>query len=450
VILSNFLKYISCCDTCRIAARRISWSDIVDYFEQKECVLLSSEVERENQDSPLRFKCSCGGEGMTTWKKFRCGHRCKECLQHRRASNSRTSKRYTLPSGKIIIVDGAEPCALDELLEMGIKEEDIFTGDDCPIVYYNFNGERKRYFPDIFIPSKNILIEVKSTFTLNTQLVKNMAKFEAAGTMYNFFVWIYGDDYQKVDVLSFTSDENVKSLGNMNIGRVFKINADTTSVVKELNSGDTVVVSDYMKNVRAEGYKKFSESLAEYGYKMISPVEEYKNATCKLVIETPDGKQENRSYSNWKTYMVSTKETIQNKNKNKRYTYKTLCDFAESIGFKILNPEESFDAIHKLTVQCECVVCGKKESVRGPSFTARTSGCKDCMYNSRKLKWSNIVTTFESQGCKLISMEDEYNNNQTSLKFICSCGNISRTVLRKFKENGKCYTCIANQSHVPI
>jgi len=77
-------------------------------------------------------------------------------------------KEYTLPSGKIIKVRGYEPQALNILFSLGYTESDIIVLDMSPGVlteeftYVNNNKHKARYYPDIYIPKENKIIEIKS------------------------------------------------------------------------------------------------------------------------------------------------------------------------------------------------------------------------------------------------------------------------------------------------
>jgi hypothetical protein len=77
-------------------------------------------------------------------------------------------KEYTLPSGKIIKVRGYEPQTLNILFSLGYTESDIIVLDMSPgilteeFTYVNNNKHKARYYPDIYIPKENKIIEVKS------------------------------------------------------------------------------------------------------------------------------------------------------------------------------------------------------------------------------------------------------------------------------------------------
>lgn len=103
-------------------------------------------------------------------------------------------KKYTLPSGSIIKIQGYEPRCMDMLLE-NYDEKDILTDlEDMPDIMY-FNKEKNknsRYYPDIYIPKDNLLIEVKSTYTLEKELEKNEAKFKACVDLgYTLFLYVF-------------------------------------------------------------------------------------------------------------------------------------------------------------------------------------------------------------------------------------------------------------------
>jgi hypothetical protein len=103
-------------------------------------------------------------------------------------------KSYLFPSGRKDIVQGYEPYALDILIKK-YKEEDIITGSsNVPEIWYDFENEKKRYYTDIYIPSENLCIEVKSTYTYESSYEQNQAKMK--GTMdagYNFVFWIFDE-----------------------------------------------------------------------------------------------------------------------------------------------------------------------------------------------------------------------------------------------------------------
>jgi hypothetical protein len=93
-------------------------------------------------------------------------------------------KEYTMPSGKIVKLQGYEPQVLTELLKIyseddiviGVKEIFKYTGR---IKYLMIDGSEHTYYPDFYIKSTNTIIEVKSQWTFDKWKEKNLAKEQA-------------------------------------------------------------------------------------------------------------------------------------------------------------------------------------------------------------------------------------------------------------------------------
>lgn len=84
---------------------------------------------------------------------------------------------YILPSGKIIQLQGYENKGLDFLLET-YSEDQIVFGRAVPVFAYKHMGNRL-YYPDFYVPSVNLIVEVKSTWTMRAQKEKNLLKEKA-------------------------------------------------------------------------------------------------------------------------------------------------------------------------------------------------------------------------------------------------------------------------------
>lgn len=77
--------------------------------------------------------------------------------------------KFVFPSGNIREVQGYERFALALLVQEGFEEQSILTERvEVPEIWYvDEAGDKHRYFVDIYIPSYNTCIEVKSTWTLS-------------------------------------------------------------------------------------------------------------------------------------------------------------------------------------------------------------------------------------------------------------------------------------------
>lgn len=105
------------------------------------------------------------------------------------------TKLYVFPSGRKIRVQGYEGKAIDKLL-LKYKEEDIVTGAlNIPFFRYVDQDDKNHvYFPDIYIPKDNLIIEVKSEYTYKGYAgwyVTNMLKKKScldAGFNFEFMI----------------------------------------------------------------------------------------------------------------------------------------------------------------------------------------------------------------------------------------------------------------------
>lgn len=90
-------------------------------------------------------------------------------------------KTFIWKSGEVSKVQGNEPIILRELEENGYLFDEVKTNrSDMPEIWYsNINGKRSKYYPDIFIPHENLIIEVKSKYTASLNVANNLLKFEA-------------------------------------------------------------------------------------------------------------------------------------------------------------------------------------------------------------------------------------------------------------------------------
>ena len=143
--------------------------------KMKQTFLEKYGVEHPNQNSEIMDKCS---------------------------KNAYKLKDYILPSGNIIKVQGYEHYAYDELLNIeNINEEDIINGvSNVPEIWYKTEDKERRHYVDIYIPSQNRCIEVKSTWTAEKKQDNIFLKQEAGKELgYNYEIWVYNGKGEKVE-----------------------------------------------------------------------------------------------------------------------------------------------------------------------------------------------------------------------------------------------------------
>ena len=137
----------------------------------------------------------------TNLKKYGVPHTSQsEVVMEKIQRNSKKYKEFTMPSGAVRRVQGYEPFALTELLKAGYTEEQIKTDRaDVPRISYEADGKQRVYFPDIWIPHENLIIEVKSTWTASCK-TDNIGLKEAAtkAAGFNYELWCYDGKGEKV------------------------------------------------------------------------------------------------------------------------------------------------------------------------------------------------------------------------------------------------------------
>jgi transposase len=122
-------------------------------------------------------------------------------IEHQMKSlkGSYKKKSYTLPSGKVIKLQGYE----DDFLDYTFKHS-ILTEDD-----FNFNkpfrvvltprkkAKHKHYYPDFYIKKYNMVIEIKSRYIFNLNIYLNKRKIRKTKDAGHNIIMIFDKKYQK-------------------------------------------------------------------------------------------------------------------------------------------------------------------------------------------------------------------------------------------------------------
>jgi hypothetical protein len=158
--------------------------------KEQGCELL--ETEYINSYTKMKYLCKCKKEATIAWDDFLQGKTCQECGYDKQEKSSKRFKEFTFPSGNIRKIQGFEHLALEEIVKL-YKEEDIITQRKyMPKIIYELNEKEHSYYPDIWIKSINKILEVKSNFIYEKELLKNKQKYIATKKLgYEFEFWIY-------------------------------------------------------------------------------------------------------------------------------------------------------------------------------------------------------------------------------------------------------------------
>ena len=165
--------------------------------KQRATMLLNHGVEHNFQAGPLR------NERIQTFlDKYGVEHPAQnQEVMERTQKNAKKYKEYTMPSGTIRNVQGYEPFALRDLLEIYSEDQIKTDRKDVPHIQYLVEGKKRVHFPDIFVPHENRLIEVKSTWTLrckhdNIQLKKKACEQQG----FRYEIWCFDAKGNRVDL----------------------------------------------------------------------------------------------------------------------------------------------------------------------------------------------------------------------------------------------------------
>jgi len=123
-------------------------------------------------------------------------------IAEKASNNCYKIKTYNLPSGKIIKCQGYEPFAFRDLIKSDINEDDIVNEKTMipEIWFIDENNIKHRYYVDIYIPSQNKCIEVKSLYTYKKYECINLLKEESAKKLgYNFEFWFYDNNGNRIN-----------------------------------------------------------------------------------------------------------------------------------------------------------------------------------------------------------------------------------------------------------
>jgi len=138
----------------------------------------------------------------TTFERFGCYHAAQnsdimEKMQH----SGKKYKPYIMPSGESRQIQGYENFALNMLTQQYTEEQIKTNRKDVPRILYTYNDTPHYYFPDIYLPHINLIIEVKSSWTYKRDENKNKAKREATekeGFQYEF--WIFDSKGNRISI----------------------------------------------------------------------------------------------------------------------------------------------------------------------------------------------------------------------------------------------------------
>jgi len=107
-------------------------------------------------------------------------------------------KEYTLSTGKVIHLQGYEPFGFDYLKTLYQENQIQYRKKDMPELWYNWQEKTRRYYCDFFVADDNLVVEIKSPFTLSRDLDIVKQKILSAQTMGYKVLLLVFDRYGQV------------------------------------------------------------------------------------------------------------------------------------------------------------------------------------------------------------------------------------------------------------
>lgn len=179
--------------------------------------LITRKVHKTNN---IYIKHSCGAKYWT--KNYK---ECPICFPTR-------GYKCISYDEKVFKVRGFERFALPLLIDKyGVDGVHTDNSEKRQIIQFYYNKQGRRYYPDFYIPKDNLLIEVKSTWTLGLLgkvydrhvLTINKAKYRACIRKgYNIQFWVFDDNGKRVvlpsDWVNMDRNEIVDYINKPNYG----------------------------------------------------------------------------------------------------------------------------------------------------------------------------------------------------------------------------------------
>lgn len=149
----------------------------------------------------------------------------------------------------------------------------------------------------------------------------------------------------------------------------------------------------------------------------------------------------NRISASCKETWLSGKRKVNVHNKTK---YEDLKGSLESLNYKLITTEEEYEKPKEekgpRKVKVECPYGHTFETI--VSRWNQGSRCKQC----QKVDWNNIVESFKKEGYELLSVQSEYENNNTKLMYKCPKGHEHSITWSNWILEHRCPSCASHIS----
>ena len=202
------------CAFCQNHHNRKPHHEVERQVVEKGMILLTT-AEQYTDNKSITVQCCCGEEWTTSLADINRGRRCVKCQVKRtietnnmiygvdnvmhcdeifQKSISSKQREYVFKDGTTTLILGYEDLCLKELEESNLYKI-IYAGnnENIPSFWYEDEGIKRKYYPDIYLPETNTIIEVKSQYYLDAfdAYDRNISKALEVSKTHNFLLYVY-------------------------------------------------------------------------------------------------------------------------------------------------------------------------------------------------------------------------------------------------------------------
>ena len=199
---------IYCCHKCHFNKTKIKFKQNYGVENIQNLIHVKDKIKKTNLE---KYGCEYASQSenvkdkikKTLVEKYGVDHPMKNLEIFNRAQKN-SFKKIKYKEGELHYQGKYE---LD-FIEYCIKNE--IHIENGPTIKYFLNSKDRRYFSDFYIPEKNLIVEVKSTYTFNEDYEENLTKKEySIKSGYNF-MFIIDKDY--IDFESYINKNYIKKI----------------------------------------------------------------------------------------------------------------------------------------------------------------------------------------------------------------------------------------------
>jgi len=165
-------------------------------------ITLKKILSRNNATIRGLDKCQTDESNNKRQKTLQCRYGVNGVMQNEDffVKQQKSAKKYkkAIIDGVEIVYQGYELKAIYRLIDEGYNIREIENGKyKVPKFEYSWNGKKRVYYPDIYIPKDNRIVEVKSFYFYEKEIERNLAKRDSvlkASYKFDFYIM---DTYEK-------------------------------------------------------------------------------------------------------------------------------------------------------------------------------------------------------------------------------------------------------------